>query len=144
MSKSLMNTLMLAVLAWSPIQTLAGTSRGFSDQFNNYRAKYALTTYQTAKAFSSRLHIKPEQVLKRYVMEQWMTSSRKNQAIIDGIDAFRESGLNHEQALTKMSDIVGQLTETLQAIYTQERGAPVVTAKRSPVAPRGLASINRR
>lgn len=139
-----MTALMLALVAWAPIRTIAGSNQGFSSQFNNYRAKYALTTFQTAKAFSTRLHIRPEQVLKRYVTEQWLTSSRKNQAIIDGIDAFRESGLTHDQALVKVSDIVGQLTDTLQAIYVQERGAPVMASKRTPVASRGIASINNR
>lgn len=141
MSKKMMNALMLITLAWSPIRTLAAPANGFSRQFNTYRAKYSTTTFKTAKAFSSRLRIKPEQVLKRYITEQWLAGNQQSKAIVEGIEAFQESGLSYQQALVKVSDIVGQLTDTLDSIYRQERAGMIAT-KRSPVASRGLASIN--
>ena len=96
------------------------------------------------------MRLRPEQVLKRYISASYSRGgAAQTAAVVYGVDAFKESGLSHDMALMKVSDTLGQLTTTLDAIYNQARGQITQTvAKQSQPAARpagrGLASIKSR
>lgn len=101
------------------------TDEDLVKRFTIYKAKKNLSTYRTAQFFGSRLRLSPEQVLKRYVGTRFNNSQNGDAVIVEAINAFKESGLSYQQSLAAVSDIVGQLTETLNSIYTRASGGKI-------------------
>lgn len=120
----------------------SNSDASFVRKFNSYKAKHKISAYRAAKAFANHHRKNPEQILKRYISAAYAIGGPSQEAaVVHGIDAFKESGLSHEMALTKVSDMVGQMTETLDAIYQREAGNRIAAPAR---AGRGLASVRSR
>jgi len=118
----------------------------FVRKFMSYRAKHNVSTYRAAKAFANHLKKNPEQILKRYLSAAYSIGGPTQEAaVVHVIDAFKESGMSHDMALTKVSDSVGQMTDTLDSIYQRVSGG-MKNPTRNMAAPakaagRGLASV---
>lgn len=146
-----MKNLLLTVtgmLTAATISSAAFAESAFVTKFTNYRSKHKISTYRAAQAFAKAMKTRPEQILKRYVSEAYSGGGRhQDAAIVHGIDALKESGLSHGMALSRVSDMVGQMTETLEAIYQRSAGRPIAVsrsmegaAKRAKTG-RSLASV---
>lgn len=101
------------------------TDEDLVKRFSAFRAKRNLSTYRTAQFFSSRLRLSTAEVLKRYIGTRFNNSENGDAVIVEAVDAFKESGLSYQESLAAVSDIVGQLTETLNSIYTRASGGKV-------------------
>ncbi len=97
------------------------------NRFATYKAKNNLSTYRTAQFFSSRLRINTTEILKRYIGTRFAQSKNGDAVVVEAVNAFKESGMTYEQSLAAVSDIVGQLTETLNSIYTRASGGKVAS-----------------
>ncbi len=137
----------LMTLSWN--SAASSNDEGFLRKFASHRSQNRLTTYRAAQSLGQQMRLRPEQVLKRYISASYSRGgAAQTAAVVYGVDAFKESGLSHEMALLKVSDTLGQLTTTLDAIYSQARGQTRTVAKQSPPmarpAGRGLASVKSR
>jgi hypothetical protein len=133
--------LVLTLLILAPLavpEAHAGSNdAAFLRKFTSYRAKNRLSTYQAAKAIAAKTKRTPDLILKRYISASYEAgNTAQEMGVVYGVDAFKESGLSHQVALTRVSDIVGQLTDTLDAVYQR------VSALRAPQSVgRSIASV---
>lgn len=114
----------LAFTLVSSVAVAGVSDESFIQQFSSYRAKNQISPLRTAQALAATMKLKPLQVLNRYVSAKWIAKgkfgglSSQQWAVIDGVDSYIEMGLSHEEALSKVSDLTGQMTETLESIYS--------------------------
>jgi hypothetical protein len=133
---------MLATLAF-PLECFAKDSK-FLKKFSSYRAKNRISTFDTARVFATHYKTTPQKVLKRYIAAAFEVRGAYEPALVLAIDAFKESGLSHQMALTHASDSVGQMTDTLDAIYNQTKNrSDNRIASRDARPARGPASVVR-
>ncbi len=123
----LVKKFLLAVLSLSTLYTAptlaAMTDAVFVNKFATYKAKHKVTTYRAAKVWSAHLKQSPEKVLQRYISTRFNQAKNSDAIVVEAVDAFKESGLSYDKSLAAVSDIVGQLPETLNTIYTRATGA---------------------
>ena len=93
----------------------------FARRFLNYRAKNKISTLRTAEAFAKAQKKPVEQILNRFIAAQWSSGRNSELAVVYGLEAFREKGLSLEEALTKVSDLTGQMTTTLEAMNANSK-----------------------
>jgi hypothetical protein len=141
MSSSLHKIFLTAALTVFCLSANAELSdAAFVAQFAKYRMAHRISTLKTVQAFAAQNKMKPEVVLKRYISVQWATgASGQRDAVMSGLEAYEQSGKTHAQALEKISEIVGQLDSTLEAIYRQAKIAQRVGPR--PLE-RGIAFVN--
>jgi len=101
----------------------------FTRKFLSYKAKNKISALKTAELFAQQQKKTTEQVLNRFISAQWVSAKNSELAVIFGLEAFLEQGLSYEEALTKVSDLTGQMTTTLQAMHsTAKQRRPSATA----------------
>lgn len=120
-----MTKLLIAVLGMISLLSFStyANEAQFLAKFSTYKSKKSLSAYQTAKVFGSHFRKSPASILKRYISAKYNGSRNTDSVIVEAVDAFKESGLSYDQSLAAVSDIVGQLPETLNSIYTRASGS---------------------
>lgn len=121
----LVKKLLLVVLSLCTFSVAAAgkSDVDFVNKFANYKAKHNTSTFKAAKAWGTHLKQSPDKILKRYIGAKFEAAKNTDSVVVEAVDAFKESGLSYEKSLSAVSDIVGQLTETLNTIYTRASGA---------------------
>ncbi len=130
MKRIVMALISFVAFSLTGLPAAADSDRMFAAKFLNYKIKNKLSALQTAETLANRYKKSPEQMISRFIRSQFEQPKHPDLAIVYGIEAFREQGLTHEQALTKVSDLIGQLPETVEAMNNTSRFKAGSTKKR--------------
>ncbi len=129
------NILVILTFLVSSVAGATGKDATYVSRFEKIQSKNKFSTYQTAAWIGKKTKKNAEAVLRRYISASWSVGNQ--QAIARGIDALKEAGKSHDEAVTLVSDVVGQLTSTVEAMYRQNSNA----TPRKSTPTRGLASV---
>ncbi len=98
-----------------------GNDHAFLKKFLNYRAQNKTSTLKTAESLAAQYKKSTDQILARFIRTQFSEGKNPELAVVFGVEAFLEQGLSMEQSLSKVSDLTGQMTTTLESMYNSSR-----------------------
>jgi|GEM_PF-7063986 len=113
--------------------------QNFARKFMTIKAKNRISTLKTAEFLAQQYKKTTDQILNRFISAQFSHGKNAELAVVYGLEAFQEQGHSFDQALTKVSDLTGQMTSTLEAMNNSSRQSlkrETASAKKKSLASR--------